>query len=276
MNIFENMLKDYVQHSESDRLNAIHEVMQQVALCGLSKSGFFQHAAFYGGTCLRIFHGLDRFSEDLDFSLLQSNPNFSLQPHLDSIVHEFEAMGQSVQVSEKPKSNQTQIKSAFLKSTTAQYNIHLERDRSIKIKIEVDTLPPLAFDTELKLLLQPSSFYTNCFVLPDLYAGKMHALIFRTWKNRIKGRDWYDFEWYVKKKIPLNLQHFSARAFQSNPELPENWSQDDFLDRLRDKIQHADINQIKQDVIPFIKDLSHLDIWSTDYFLQLSNLITFA
>ena len=276
MNVFDEMLASYETGNDNDRLNAVHEVMQQVALGGLYNGGFFNKAAFYGGTCLRIFHGLDRFSEDMDFSLLAADPAFRLDPYFDAITAEFAALGQSIDITTKEKTAQSTIQSAFLKSDTAQYDIHLGRDRKIKIKIEVDTTPPLGFSTEQKLLLQPFSFYTNCFTLPDLYAGKMHALIYRSWKNRVKGRDWYDFEWYVRKNVTMDFKHFCERAYQFGSEAQGSLTPDRFRAILKDRIRKADIRQVKEDVAPFIKDPGRLHIWSTEYFLQLADMMKLA
>ena len=276
MNVFDEMLASYETGNDNDRLNAVHEVMQQVALGGLYNGGFFNKAAFYGGTCLRLFHGLDRFSEDMDFSLLAADPAFRLDPYFDAITAEFAALGQSIDITTKEKTAQSTIQSAFLKSDTAQYDIHLGRDRKIKIKIEVDTTPPLGFSTEQKLLLQPFSFYTNCFTLPDLYAGKMHALIYRSWKNRVKGRDWYDFEWYMRKNVTMDFKHFCERAYQFGSEAQGSLTSDRFRAILKDRIRKADIRQVKEDVAPFIKDPGRLHIWSTEYFLQLADMMKLA
>lgn len=273
MNVFDEMLASYETGNDNDKLNAVHEVMQQVALGGLYNGGFFNKAAFYGGTCLRIFHGLDRFSEDMDFSLLAPDPGFRLDPYFEAITTEFAALGQSIDITTKEKTAQSTIQSAFLKSDTAQYDIHLGRDRKIKIKIEVDTTPPLGFSTEQKLLLQPFSFYTNCFTLPDLFAGKMHALIYRSWKNRVKGRDWYDFEWYVRKNVVMDFRHFCERAYQFGSEEPGTLTPDRFRAILKDKIKETDIRQVKDDVMPFIKEQNKLNIWSTEYFLQLADMV---
>lgn len=199
MNIFDQMLSRYDIITDNDRKNAIYEIVQEITLAGLYRGGFFNKTAFYGGTCLRIFHGLDRFSEDLDFSLIKPDLDFNLEAYFPAIKNEFEAVGRDIVITKKAKSRQSQVESAFLKDNTEIYNVSFETDKSIKVKIEVDINPPLDFETEQKLLLFPFSFMTRCFVLSDLFAGKMHALVFRKWKNRVKGRDWYDFEWYVKK-----------------------------------------------------------------------------
>lgn len=271
MNVFDEMLATYDCKTVEDKLNAIREVMQQVALSGLAKGGFFDKAAFYGGTCLRIFHGLNRFSEDMDFSLLAPMSDFDFRPYFDSIEEEFAAAGQKVTIALKKKTKVTPIQSAFLKSDTALFNLSLERGRVINIKLEVDTTPPLDFATEDKLLLLPRSFYVRCFTLPCLFAGKMHALLFRTWKNRVKGRDWYDFEWYVRKGIPLDFKHFCRRAYQF-ASVPENsLTQQGFQQLLFDKIHQTRFASAIDDVRPFIREQDSLQLWSSDYFEQVTS-----
>lgn len=181
-------LESYNPKNKEEAQSALREIMQEIALAGLQRSNFFDKAAFYGGTALRIFHNLDRFSEDLDFSLLQTEQDFSLEKYQHAIVNEFASLGMTVSISEKQKVKQNNINSAFLKSETLWRELKLETiipqngldtKANIKIKIEVDTEPPLGFKTEEKLLVKPFSFYVKCFTLPDLFAGKMHALLFR-------------------------------------------------------------------------------------------------
>lgn len=273
--IFDRMLSRYDIQTENDRTNALHEVMQQIALAGLYRAGFFNKVAFYGGTCLRIFHGLPRFSEDLDFSLLKPESGFSLEQYFEAIITEFKAYGREVIITKKEKKHQTQVKSAFLKDNTEIYNLRFQTSQSIKIKIEVDTQPPLGFDTEPKLLLLPFSFMVRCYTLPDLFAGKMHAFMFRNWKNRVKGRDWYDFEWYIRNNIPLGFGHFLQRAEQTHGFTEETLAPQVFKEMLKKRISETDITLVKNDVIPFIKNPSEIDIWTTDYFLQLTDMMTF-
>lgn len=267
--VFDQMMGRYTIQTVDDRTNALHEVMQQIALAGLYRAGFFNKAAFYGGTCLRIFHALPRFSEDLDFSLLQPDPNFTISDYFDAIVDEFKALGREVVISKKEEKKQSPVESAFLKDTTEIYNIHFQSTPSIKIKIEVDLQPPLGFSTEPKLLLLPFSFMVPCYTLPDLFAGKMHAMLFRSWNNRVKGRDWYDFEWYVRHSISLGFEHFIKRAQQTHGYDSTLMTPTIFKELLKKRILETDINLVKNDVQPFIKDSSEIAIWSTDYFLQL-------
>lgn len=270
--IFEQMLSKYPIISDKDRRNAIYEVMQQITLAGLYRGGFFDKAAFYGGTCLRIFHKLDRFSEDMDFSLLSHDESFNLEDYFPAIKNEFSILGRDVVINKKDKKNFGKVESAFLKQDTKVYDVSFQTERNLKIKIEVDTKPPLNFQTEQKLLLHPFSFMTRCFTLPDLYAGKMHALVFRSWKNRVKGRDWYDFEWYVRNGVRLNFNHLQERIRDFNG-LEIN--KEDFIKLLKEKIISTDIDMVKQDVVPFVKNIDNLQIWSTDYFIQLTDMIIF-
>lgn len=270
--IFNQMFLGYDITTEQQKRNAVFEVNQQVILAGLYNGGFFNEAAFYGGTCLRIFHGLQRFSEDMDFSLLAPNENFDFTQYFQPIIDQFALVGREVEIRKKDKKNFGKVESAFLKDNTDVYDITFQTEKSVKIKIEVDTQPPLKFKTEQKLLLLPQSFMTRCFTLPTLFAGKMHALVYRAWKNRVKGRDWYDFEWYVRHNIPLDFTHLSERALQFNQ---EELDKETFLQKLNERLATADINQVKADVLPFVRNPKELDIWSNEYFLQLSKMIRF-
>lgn len=270
--IFEQMLQQHTIEGDNDRKNALYEVMQQVVLSGLYRGGFFKEAAFYGGTCLRIFHGLRRYSEDMDFSLLKKNPEFTLETYFPAIIEEARLLGRTVTITKKDKRNFGKVESAFLKDNTDVYNLTFQTEKTLKIKIEVDTNPPLEFTTEQKLLMQPFSFTTRCFTLPDLYAGKMHALTFRAWKNRIKGRDWYDFEWYVRNRVPLDFEHLKVRTKEFNN---IDLTKELFMELLKERISKSDMDAVKADVITYIIDKRELDIWSNDYFLQLADMIVF-
>lgn len=270
--IFNQMLSAYDQTTEQQKRNAIFEVNQQIILAGLYNGGFFNEAAFYGGTCLRIFHGLQRFSEDMDFSLLAPNEDFDFTKYFQPIIDQFALVDRNVEIKKKDKKNFGKVESAFLKDNTDVYDITFQMEKSIKIKIEVDTQPPMSFHTEQKLQLLPESFMTRCFTLPCLYAGKMHALVYRAWKNRVKGRDWYDLEWYVRHNVPLNFTHLHERALQFNN---EDITKESFLEKLNEHLATTDINQVKADVLPFIRNPKEMAIWSNDYFLQLARMIRF-
>jgi len=277
-------LDTYKPANKEEALSALREIMQEIALAGLQRAGFFEKAAFYGGTALRIFYGLNRFSEDLDFSLLEVNSAFTLEKYMDAVIAEFEALGMNVSITEKNKAQKTNIESAFLKSETIWKELILEdiipqsgldQKANIKIKIEVDTEPPLGFETEEKLLLKPFSFYVKCFTISDLFAGKMHALLFRKWKNNVKGRDWYDMEWYIKKGVALNLRHFVLRAVDSGDWPKETITQDEFMELLHAKIDEVNLDRVKDDIVRFIPDPKVIAVWSPKYFHDLVDHLKF-
>jgi len=282
------MIKDWIAEyhpaNEEETVSALREIMQEIVLAGLSRTDFFGKAAFYGGTALRIFYNLDRFSEDLDFSLLEKIPDFSLEPYFTAVITEFEAAGLTISIREKDKKVKTNVESAFLKSETIWKELVLEdivkqagikSNKSIKIKIEVDCVPPLEFQTEEKLLLRPFSFYVKCFTRQSLFAGKMHALLFRKWKNRVKGRDWYDLEWYIKKNIPLDVRHFLQRAKDTGDWDKDSITREEILQLLSDKIDSVSMDNVKEDVVRFIKDDKVLEIWSKEYFHLLIEKLKF-
>ncbi|GEM67162.1 hypothetical protein SMI01S_07680 [Sphingobacterium mizutaii NBRC 14946 = DSM 11724] len=277
-------LASYEPKNQEQAFSALREIMQEVALAGLQRSGFFEKAAFYGGTALRIFYGLDRFSEDLDFSLLSSDPEFSLEPYFKGLVEEFANVGLQVSIKEKKKTKGTSIDSAFLKPETVWRELILEgmvleaglsAMVGLKIKLEVDRQPPLRFQTEEKLLIKPFSFYVKCFTKSNLFAGKMHALLFRKWKNRVKGRDWYDLEWYIRKGVPLNLDHFLARAQDTGNWTNSTIEKEELLDLLKKRIDSVSMEAVKEDIVKFIPDNKKLDIWSKKYFLELIEQLKF-
>lgn len=277
-------IAEYSPQNEDEILSALREIMQEITLAGLSRTDFFEKAAFYGGTALRIFYGLDRYSEDLDFSLLNPDSNFSIEPYFKAILDEFKSLGLTVSIKEKTNTELTAIDSAFLKAETIWQEIVLEdiiketgvrSNKILKIKIEVDRQPPLNFKTEEKLLVRPFSFYVKCFTKPSLFAGKMHALLFRKWKSRVKGRDWYDLEWYIQKGIPLDVNHFLTRIKDTNDWNGDSISNEQIVELLNTKIKSVSFSSIKEDVVRFIKNDAALTIWSPEYFKDLIEKIKF-
>ncbi len=277
----ETMLEKYKLISNEDYKNALKEIVQEIALLGLFRSGFFSKAAFNGGTALRIFYGLDRFSEDLDFSLLAPDKEFQLSKYTKFVKQELSAYGFEMKIEQKIKSVESQIKSAFIKGGT---KIHLLKINSInppvtgvhaneqiKIKIEVDIDPPASAKYNTKYQLNPIPYSVRLFSLPTLFSGKLHAILCRNWSNRVKGRDFYDYIWYLSKNIGYNLEHFSARMKQTK-HLGENkiLTHQNIIDLLSHKFNEIDFEQAKKDVLPFINDLSQLDIWSKEFFIQIT------
>jgi predicted nucleotidyltransferase component of viral defense system len=277
----ERMLAKYEPKSVDDTVRALREIIQETALLGLWRARFFEHGAFYGGTALRILHGIDRFSEDLDFSLLQPNPKFSLERFSSSLEEEVRAFGFNLRVESVNKSVESAVQSAFLKANTRNELLVIETDERIartippgqvlKIKIDVDTDPPPGFMTTTRYLLQPIPFAVRCYTLPSLFAGKIHALLFRRWNNRVKGRDWYDLVWYAAYHPQLNLHHLEERMRQTG-----QWSgasrltKGQFTELMNSAIDRLDLEQARQDVSPFVKDQQVLAIWSRNFFREVA------
>jgi predicted nucleotidyltransferase component of viral defense system len=276
--IIQKMLKEYPgEISQADKLR---EILQQTALLGLARHNFFEHAIFYGGTALRILYDLDRYSEDLDFSLLQPNPNFDFEPFLNAMKLELEAMGFRLQVTVQKKNQESGIWSAFLKTNTLELLLSIDEtsqakgihpEQKIQIKLEIDTDPPIYdMSIESKLIKNPIPFYVTTFRKIDLCAGKMHAVLCRAWRNRVKGRDWYDLIWYIQNGIPVNLAYLRAKMRQTRNLLAdEKFTEKELHQKLEKRIGHIDWELAKADVKPFIPDKQKLDIWSRQFFLDL-------
>jgi predicted nucleotidyltransferase component of viral defense system len=278
------MLARYEPKSVDDSVRALREIIQEVALLGLWRAKFFEHAAFYGGTALRILYGLDRFSEDLDFSLLAPSDDFNLARYTASLEEELLAFGFNVRVEMVDKAVESAVQSAFLKGNTRNELLIIETGQEmarqipagqvLKIKLEVDTDPPSGFASHTRYLLHPIPFAVRCYTLPDLFAGKMHALLFRKWKNRVKGRDWYDFVWYAANHPQLNLAHLEQRMRQTGHWKGEQLlSAPEFSKLLNEAIERLDVEQARRDVAPFVKDRRMLDIWSHDFFRDVAGRI---
>lgn len=278
------MLDRYQRRSVGDYVRALREILQEVALLGLWRSKFFEKAAFYGGTALRILYGMDRFSEDLDFSLLKPIPNFDLSRYVGALEREIRSFGFEVSVTRREKKPESPVQSAFLKADTLKHLLVIEtaeeiarqipRGQVMKIKIEVDTDPPPGFDTENKFLLHPIPFSVRAFVLPDLFAGKMHAVLRRQWKSRGKGRDWYDLVWYAAYHPQLHLSHLEKRMIQSGHlKEGEHLTREKFLALTSKAIQKLNVEQARREVEPFVKNPEALEVWSKEFFQDVAGRI---
>ena len=277
----EQMLSHYRTDTTEDQKNAIKEITQEIVLCGLSRAGFFQKAAFYGGTALRIFYGLDRFSEDLDFSLKVKDPAFSLVDYFHSVEKEVQAYGLRMSVTEKEKSTDSNMKSAFVKGNTKELVLQFFADallagkvaanETVKIKFEVDTNPPAFASFETKFRLLPSPYEVCLYDMPSLFAGKIHAVICRAWKSRVKGRDLYDYIFYLSRNAKVNLPHLRARLVDSGfLDEVESFDLETLKAILNKRFDEIDYTSAKEDVRSFIRDKASLDLWSANFFKQMT------
>ena len=274
MTLFDKMVSDMQQQPDAMEDNIQHEVMQKIALAGLARGGFFEKAAFYGGTCLRLLHDMRRFSEDMDFSLLEPNPNFRFEDYFPAVVEDFKLAGKDVEIKMKRKGQASAIESAFLKESSDVFDIGFTTEKRLKVKIEVDIDPPPKFSTEMKTVTSPRTFWARSYSLPDLFAGKVSAALFRKWKRRIKGRDWYDVAWYIAKRVPLDLTHLIERAKESAPEADVS-TPEKVIAAFDARIDAIDFDNARADVEPYVMDKSELDIWSAEFFRQMVRMIKF-
>lgn len=280
-NAIERMLQPYELASLNDRRNAAKEVIQEIVLCGLSRSGFFDQAAFYGGTALRIFYGLERFSEDLDFSLMTTDPQFSLSSYFDVLEKEVRSFGLNVEIAAKEKTQESDIQSAFIKGNTREHFFLfypsfdgvgvLPRDEKIKVKFEIDTNPPEFANFQRLYRLLPAPYEVNVYDEASLFAGKIHAVLCRSWKNRVKGRDLYDFLFYISRGSKVNLRHLNARLSQTNSlSCGDGYTIDELKEALTARFSVIDYEEAARDVRPFLKDDSSLALWKAEFFQQMT------
>jgi len=279
--VLKQMLTKYSINNIEDKKNAIKEIVQEIVLSGLSRGGFFKDVAFYGGTALRIFYGLDRFSEDLDFSLITQNQNFDISKYFPYIENETKSLGLNFSVNEKEKSINSNIKSAFLKGNTkehififyesSQENNLMDKNELIKIKFEVDVNPPSGATYETKFALLPSPYQVKLYDLSSLFAGKIHACLCRNWKTRVKGRDFYDYVFFLTIGAKVNMNSLKAKLVQSKYiEESYDLTIENLKKLLNERFSNLDFEQAKEDVLPFIKDKNKLDLWSKDFFCEIT------
>ncbi|MBN1634326.1 MAG: nucleotidyl transferase AbiEii/AbiGii toxin family protein [Ignavibacteria bacterium] len=278
----EKMLEKYNCKNANEYKNSLKEIIQEIALSGLYKSGFFKKAAFYGGSALRIFHSLERFSEDIDFSLLSKNDNFSIEPFCNAIKEELASYGFEMEVIIRTKKTKTNIESAFIKGGTLinLFKIRtinppvsgINKNETLKIKFEIDINPPSGAEYENKYHLNPFPFTVKLYDLPSQFAGKIHSILCRKWKIRVKGRDLYDYIWFISKNTNLNLAHLSERMKQTG-----HLSRSDSLNirtlknMLKEKFNSLDYKQAINDVKTFLRNPDETELWSKKFFVTITN-----
>jgi len=278
-NAIQAMLDKYNPQNNDERENAIKEIIQEIALAGLYRGGFFQKAAFYGGTCLRIFHGLNRFSEDLDFALLNKDPSFQLDEYFPSLKKEFLSYGLEINVEPKKKDESTEVKSAFLKGNTlilmmsffpqsedAKSVIYTQK---IKIKIKIDTDNPSGGQTEYKYKMLPAPYEVQIFDEATLFAGKIHTVLCREYKHHVKGRDYYDYLFYIGKGAKINLAYLENKLKNTGKIASDAVLTLEIVkEMLKEKFSTVDYESAKEDVSHFISDKQSLDLWKADLFIS--------
>lgn len=277
--IIQQRLLSYNCKTDIEEQQAIREITQEVVLAALGRGDFFKHVLFQGGTCLRIFYGLNRFSEDLDFVLREAAPDFQLKEHVKHLTDELAAFGYDLEIVDRERAD-ANVKKVFLKDDSLGKVINLRHaiqagpQAKIRIKLEVDTNPPSGSGHELKYLDFPFVSSVAVQDRPSLFAGKIHALFCREYA---KGRDWYDFIWYTSNRTDINYGFLASALNQFGPWKGQSIAVDEawLLNELEQKIRATNWKQAAEDVRRFVRvaEQPSLDLWGRELFLdQLSKL----
>lgn len=282
ISVIQQKLKSYQPKSKQEELNALKEIYQEIALSGLARDNFFKIAAFQGGTALRIVHHLQRFSEDLDFILLKPQKSFKWAHFLEAIKLEFRSFDVHLETRERTNVKGT-IQTAFLKEDSfAQileltHGRHPSDEQKVLIKLEIDTHPPEGSQFEESFLIYPYPFSILVQDLPSLFASKCHAILCRKYN---KGRDWFDFLWYLNHKTSVNRSFLKNALYQTGPyekqdiDLTNHWLQNE----LAKKISSLDWKETQRDVENFLRqeDRKFVSQWSEELFLSQLHLLRFS
>lgn len=270
--------------NQGEEINALKEIIQLVSLLGLQRGGFFDKGCFYGGTALRILFGLDRFSEDMDFCLLERDSAFKLQPYFEAIQEELERYGFSSDIQEKRTGTEVDIESAFVKQNTSMGliviggdNKQIPKGQLVKIKLEVDKMNPDGFEVSKKLIKLPVPFMVSTLTEGSLFAGKLHALIARAYVERVKGRDYYDFLFYMARDTKVNIQYLESKLRDSGHYMDsEPLNRSTIIELLINKFRSVDLDKAKKDVQPFLgpHQVNDLSYWSTDLFVSMAEQLS--
>ena len=276
----EQIVKSHNPSTIDETKAIIREIVQSIVLIGLSRSGFFSKASFYGGTALRIFYNLNRYSEDLDFTLNNAEPDFSIELYTSKIKEVALSYGLELEIMIKNKKTKSPIESAFAKLNTYQTFISLKLDKKIistlhkdellKVKFEIDCNPSLGFKNETKWLDIPEFAQVVVLDEPSLFAGKLHAILCRNYKNTVKGRDYYDFLFYVQKRIKPNLIYLRNKLIETGK--INGWDHFDLnvlKNMLKEQFEKVDFNQVKQDAMRFVFKNEDLSYYTKDLFIQM-------
>lgn len=256
IDLLRQRLKRYPATNAVQEEQAVKEMLQELALYGLWRGGFFEVGAFQGGTSLRILHGLPRFSEDLDFILLKADPAFRWSHYFESLTGVLEQFGVRCELTERGQGLHLDL--SFFDASGP---------RKLKVKLEIDTHPPAGTGTSWHYLDFPVDFEVCAQDLPSNYALKLHALLCRPY---VKGRDWFDFAWYCKQKTQPNLPHLGHALNQAGPWKGKNVQADaQWLEgALTTRIKAIDWRSAAQDVSPFLAgpEQASLTLWNERFF----------
>ncbi len=227
---------------------------------------------FQGGTSLRILHRLPRFSEDLDFILKTPDPGFDWQRYLDPMTAVLTEFGLRTQLLDKSRMDNA-VRTAVLKgdSISRQLNlafVHGPADRRLKIKLEIDVDPPAGSGFAYSYLDFPLDHEVCHQDLASNFAFKVHSLLCRPY---LKGRDWFDFGWYVAQDVRPNFELLRSALMQHGPWRGQALSVDVswLKNSLQQKIAVINWSAAADDVRRFLDmaQLQSLRLWSAEFFM---------
>ena len=266
-----------------DANNSIREIMQEIVLSGLSRSGFFNHAAFHGGTALRIFHDLDRFSEDLDFCIIDPDYAVDIEFLAGFVDNELAANGIEAKIDKDRQSRNIKSCQVVGKTvdilTTFGFNDRLiasvDSKSKIRIKMDIDLEVPDGYILDHRLRDYPFHYSATLLDKPSLFAAKTSAVICRHWRNRVKGRDFYDFEWYINNSCPMNRTYLANNLMREGLVDEPYISKEKLLEILRNRFETVDLDSALDDISAFVR-LDKIHDWSPEHFINLSERIRFT
>lgn len=258
IDLMEKRIAKYSTYEE--KFNSLREFCQLLTLKTLDELGGFKHIAFVGGTALRILYDLNRFSEDLDFCLI-GKENYSFLDLMTAIEKSLQLYNLDITIKSKER---TGVASAFIKFNSVLNDLNLSpyKDKRLMIKFEVDQRPPREYHTQLSVINDEFLIGINHFDLASLFAGKLHAVLCSKYT---KGRDFYDLVWYLSKRVVPNFEFLNNAIMQTENE-DRNITVENFANILQDKIATTNFDQVKSDVLPFLRDQSELRFFNKAYF----------
>jgi len=251
------LIKQQLTNSMSDeeKLNRCRELIQFLCLKIFDEHKFFGNLAFTGGTALRVVFGARRFSEDLDFSLVRKD-DYSFSRMNGDLLKALTLAG--LKAESKPKYEKP-VHSTMLRFPGILKEIGLSplEGQKLSIKLEVDTNPPKGGHVQARIIQRAYVFNVVHFDLPSMFATKLHACFYR---NYLKGRDFYDFIWYMGNKVKPNftlLNNAIAQTQGTNPAINEG----NFMEFLLKGIERVDFKEAQKDVERFLEDKSELRLF---------------
>ncbi|MCD8205603.1 MAG: nucleotidyl transferase AbiEii/AbiGii toxin family protein [Clostridia bacterium] len=286
-----DMLERIPSGNEKEKKDALRHVIQEVILYGFSKTDFFDRAAFCGGTAIRLFHRLPRFSEDLDFSLISPDKSFRLSDYFEMIDSVLRSYDFSFTIEEKQKIFDSGVRTAYVTGNAKELvlwffpdggNVYMASNEKIRIKLKVSVNPPPGATCELLRSPLPAMHYTRVYDLPSLFAGKIAAILMRSshgggpdgqkrFQNRDKGRDLYDYLYLLSRDTHVNMDFLNS-SLTSRGYIGEDFAltRDSLMELLEKRFKEIRYDTAKDDVRGFLRSADEIEDWDSDFFVSVT------